>query len=381
MAPEPLRVGLDARMLYHTGIGRYIRNLVPALAETGEVALTVWVPPAAMGEPRLAHPRISLRPCPFPVFSPSIPFWWLHEIPRARLDLFHAPHFEHPFFNRIPLVLTLHDLIPLVFPETVGNLQTWLFDACARWGVHKARRIIAVSENTRRDLVRLVHADDRQIRVVLEGADQPLAAPLPKEAVARILDRLGIRSPYLLYTSQWKPYKNLRTLLDALAILHDEGFEPMPRLVLTGTPRLRDEPMLQRIDGLGLRDHVVVTGYLKDEHELAALYQGATLFVFPSRYEGFGLPPLEAMAAGLPVLCSNAASLPEVCGDAAVMLDPMDVTQWAQAIRQTLTSYPARERLIEAGYRQVRRFSWEKAANETVAVYREAISPGRSPAG
>ncbi|MDB5099851.1 MAG: glycosyl transferase, group 1 [Cyanobacteria bacterium RYN_339] len=350
-----MRIGFDARLWHHTGIGRYLHNL---LAELADADWTIWVAPADVAAARAAWPAARIEPCPAPVFSLREQIFWARTLPKAGLDLFHAPHLNIPLACPVPLVVTLHDLIPLRFPGTHNSgLGTLYFGLMARLAVRRARRVIAVSEHTRKDLVALLQADPARIDVVLQGADLRFAAPQPRRE----------RGRYVLYAGQWKRYKNVETLITAFARLPADV-----RLVLAGRvdPHAVHVPAL--IQRLGLAPRIELPGYLP-EADLVALFQGASLFAFPSRYEGFGLPPLEAMAAGVPVVCSDAASLPEVVGDAAVKVAPDDVDGWARAMQAVLDEPALRDRLVQAGHARVAALPWSLTARRTAEVYRSAL--------
>ncbi|HEY9723232.1 MAG TPA: glycosyltransferase family 1 protein [Oscillatoriaceae cyanobacterium] len=366
-----MRVGLDARLWHNTGIGRYVRNLAPRLAG---VQLVVWAAPEHLDEVRAALPHSEVLPCAARPFSLAEQRFFPGAIAAAKLDVFHTPHLNAPLFCPVPLVVTIHDLIPLHFPETINSrLGHAYFVAMSHLAVRRSQRVIAVSENTREDLLRLLRAPSERLRVVGEGADALFERKPDAETMSRVRERFALAGPYVLYSGQSKPYKNQATLLRAFARLG----RPELKLVFAGRIDPNQPHVEALIRELGLEHAVVRTGYL-DEDELVALYHGASVFAFPSRYEGFGLPPLEAMAAGVPVVASRAASIPEVVGPAGILLDPDDVVQWAEAIDQVLSDAALRDRLITAGHERVRLFSWDAAARDTLAVYRE-LSQGTPP--
>lgn len=291
-------------------------------------------------------------------------------IDREGMDLVHVPHLNVPLLARTPLIATIHDLIPFHYPEAIAaRFGLPYFRAMSCLVPRKARRVLTVSDHTRQDLIRLAGADPARIDLVPLGVDDAFArevAPTLRQAVRR---RFGLADRYLLYAGQWKAYKNVELLLDVMERLAP-AFGDV-KLVLVG----KEDPRValrERLVARHLEDRVVLTGYV-DENELAALYQEATCFVFPSRCEGFGLPPLEAMAAGVPVVASDRASLPEVVGDAGLLLDPDAVLEWTQAI-EALCDDPARRRqLVERGRERIKSFRWELTAARTVESYRRAL--------
>lgn len=363
------RVAFDARLWHNTGIGRYIRSLVPRLVG---IDLIVYVLPEHVEAAQAAFPNAAVRACPAKPFSIAELLFWHKELRSQPLALFHAPHLNVPASGDIPLVTTLHDLIPLKFPGTTNSiLGTYYFLLMLNVAVGRSARMIAVSENTKRDVIEMAGARAERMRVIPHAADPMFSTPVAAERIAAVRARFGLEGPYILYAGQWKRYKNLETLFRAFAQLKDR--QRGVKLVLAGREDPKQRYVPRVIRELGLGEDVVTTGYLEDEGDLVALYQGARVFAFPSRYEGFGLPPLEAMAAGVPVVSSNAASLPEAVGEAGILVPPDDVEAWVAALEQALVDEGLRARLIAAGRERVAGRTWDDVAAETLRVYREVV--------
>jgi len=281
---------------------------------------------------------------------------------RAGIDLLHSLASTAPAWGPFRRVVTVHDLIYARYPEAHAGLRALGMRALVPLAVRRSDRVIADSASTSQDLVDLLGTDAGKIDVVPLGLGTVARArPAPEDAVRRRLG-LGDRQ-VLLSLSAKRPHKNLAALLEAMALL-----EERPVLVLAGYPTAYEEELRQRARDLGLEDDVRWPGWL-DPAELEGLWALAEGFVFPSLYEGFGLPVLEAMARGVPVACSNAASIPEVAGNAALVFDPRD----PRAIATALIRLPAEaERLRAAGLERAREFTWERAARATIASYRRA---------
>lgn len=281
------------------------------------------------------------------------------------LDVYHGTNCFSAPARRARRVVTIHDLTPLLFPEW-HNAEVRRYGPELRRTLRDQDLILAVSEATKRDMERHLAIPSERIRVVPLAAAERFVVP-SKDHVERTLERHGIRRPYVLHTGTFEPRKNHVRLFEAFAQLPKD-----PELVLVGTKGWLNQEVFGAIRRLGLQDRVRILGYVPDD-ELPALYGGATMFVYPSLYEGFGLPPLEAMACGVPVLTSDVASLPEVVGDAALLVDPYSVEELAEGMRRLWDDGALRSDLSRRGLERARGFSWERTARETHQAYREAV--------
>jgi len=286
----------------------------------------------------------------------------------AGVDLFHATEHLLPRFSSVRTVFTLHDLIFLFHPETHKPLNRWFLTLMMPRFLRAADAVIAVSECTKRDAIRFYSIPEEKITVIYEGVS-PRFRPANPEAVRAVREKYGLPERFILYVGTIEPRKNLTTLLEAF---HHLLATRDLRLVFVGKKGWLYEGFFRRLRELGLEDRVIFTGYVPDE-DLPAIYSAADLFVFPSLYEGFGLPVLEAMACGTPVVCSNTSSLPEVAGDAAILVDPTDVRALAGAMERVLTDEHLRAEIYAKGLGRARQFTWAKAAQETLKVYLEVM--------
>jgi glycosyltransferase involved in cell wall biosynthesis len=375
-----VRLVLDALPLQvrSAGIAVYTEGLARALAAVApDLAITLFGLPIA--------PRRSSHDGGWPatvgwhrsLLYPLIMGAPLTQLPRLLplettlrgADVFHATNYAAPRTRGTPLVLTVHDLALLRFPELGTPALRRLVQ---RVGANAAgaRRIIADSESTARDLRELVGIDAAKIRVVYPGCDDRFMEPVDASARARVGKRYGIVSPYVLHVGTLEPRKNLERLVRAFARARTRHALPH-RLVLCGPRGWGSEALQRLLEAPDLADCVRWIGAAARE-DLPALYAGATLFVYPSLYEGFGFPPLEAMACGTPVLTANVASLPEVVGDAAVLIDPRDEAALADSIGRMLQDADLAS-LAAAGRARARQFTWQRCARDTLAVYMDAL--------
>ena len=368
-----MKIGIDARLVHYqpAGIGQYTVRLAEALAaidtENTYVILQSRKDTTPLVDNAVVRRRSMLTPPHHRFEQWTLPL----ELHALGLDLLHSPDFIPPFRRPCRSVITVHDLAFLRFPGLMtGESQNYYSQI--NHAVRSANHIIAVSESTKRDLVSLVGADERKITCVYEAAG-PQFRPAGAAAITSVRQRYGLMGDYLLFVSTIEPRKNIPFLLQAYARMREtwpQGSEP-PRLVLAGHKGWLYESIFAMRDELHLGDAVLCTGGVAVE-DLPALYSGARAFVLPSLYEGFGLPVLEAMSCGAPVITSNTSSLPEVAGDAAILVSPQDLYGLAAAMQRLSLDEGLRMQMSVRGAAQAARFSWERAARETLAVYRAA---------
>jgi glycosyltransferase involved in cell wall biosynthesis len=368
-----MRIGIDARLVYYSkaGIGQYILRLVEALA-----ALKAEEDEFVLLQSRKDHTqivddhnfsRVSLwTPSHHRLEQTALRF----EIGRLRLDLLHSPDFIPPFRRNCESVITIHDLAFLLYPHFLTKESARYYGQIDQ-AVRRTDHIIAVSESTRQDTIKLLGVPERKITVIHEAANPIYRRIDADEARRHVVKTYGLDQRYILFVSTIEPRKNLPGLLQAYRKLLDD-YKCPERLVLAGSPGWLSEEVYQMVETLRLDDHVRFLGRVPSEH-LVYLYNAAQLLVHPSFYEGFGLPPLEAMTCGTPAIVSNVSALPEVVGDAALLIDPHDIEGLTVAMWRALTDEDLRASLIAKGFKRAQMFSWERAAQETLDVYRRVV--------
>lgn len=359
-----------------TGIARYAIELTRALKRVAPDIEIVLLNP----NPESDHPwyrEFPVHPMPRLRYLPAaatLGNWTLHRAAvDLGLDVLHDPCGIAPFLwprgrARYARVTTVHDAIPAVYPETQPWLTRAVFGTLVRAAGRSADAILTVSQASRDDLVRYYGLPSAKVHVTPNGFVPQRVATA--DAVDAALDRLGVKRPYFLYVGALHPRKNLPRVLEAFARVRDGA--PEARLVVVGPPSWGASDVLRQVLAR-TGDGVTFTGFVSDA-DLQALYQGASALVFPSLYEGFGLPALEAMGHGTPVITSNVSSLPEVVGDAALVIDPLSVDAIAEAMRRVLTDGELRVDLGRRGRERSRAFSWSATARGTVEVFRAAAN-------
>lgn len=360
----------------------YARELVDALAsEAPGVALTVFVnrEAARSGELRFAQP---VRSVTVPVDARSRLQWVLGEqtlLPRfaarERIDLLHSLASTAPAWSRMPRVVTVHDLIYAAYPEAHTRLRALGMRALVPVAVRRSDRVIAISQSTKQDLESLLRTPSGKIDVVPQGLGQRRRSEALLAETTRARFELSDRQVALSLSAK-RPHKNLLALLGALASIPAER---RPLLVLPGYPTWHESELRARAAELGVGADVRFLGWVYEE-ELEGLWNVASVFVYPSLYEGFGLPVLEAMARGVPVACANASSLPEVAGDAALLFDPHSEPEIAAALMRLLDDRGEALRLGAMGIEHAKQFTWQRTARLTLDSYARAMGLTDPPA-
>lgn len=301
------------------------------------------------------------RVMPFPRLWTHVRLSW--EMACRSPDALFVPAHVLPIVHPRRSVVTVHDLGYRHYPAAHRPWDRLYLDLSTHYHIRVAAHILADSRATRDDLIREYDADPARIIVVYPGVDETLRRVDDPAAIAAVRAKYGIPGEYALYVGTLHPRKNLVRLIEAFSALESSTL----KLVIAGQKGWLYDSIFARVRELGMEQRVIFPGYVADA-DLPALLSGARVFAFPSLYEGFGFPVLEAMACGVPVVCSNVSSLPEVAGDAALLVDPLDTRAWATALEQALMDEELRAELIRRGHAQVRRFSWRRAAEETLRV-------------
>ncbi|GIW06588.1 MAG: glycosyl transferase family 1 [Dehalococcoidia bacterium] len=355
------------------GIGRFVRDLVGAVLAKPEGI-----------DFRLVVSRDSVGPTPPGVPVVRLPFsekvglvlWNVLGLPlpierfTGPIDVFHGTNFLLPALRRAKGVVTIHDLTFLVHPEFADPRNLRFLRRAVPQSIRRAAAICADSAATKEDLHRLIGVADDRVTVVLGGVEQRFR-PANSEEVARVRGRYPLDRPYLFALGTREPRKNLAGLLDAYQLIRERGIDA--RLLLAGPSGWLEESFAARLRESPFAEDVVPLGYVPDE-DLPALLSASACFVYPSFYEGFGLPVAEALACGAPVVCSNTSSVPEVAGNAAVLIPPSDPRAIADAIGRVLTDPALAARLRSAGPPQAARFDWTDSARSQIAVYRRVAA-------
>jgi len=355
-----------------TGVGNYTYNLIKALSKINKK--DIYLIDYKNNELFQEMNKIIIKNPIEDFFKKSYYFWHLYlnyKFSRKKIDLniIHSP--EGTLFTELKhykKIITAYDVMPYLFPEKFTKIMYIRFKYIFPKTLKTADKIIAVSHNTKRDLIKYFEIPEDKIRVIY-GAVNENYKPLKENEINKIKEKHGLIYPFILYVGGLAPNKNVMTLINAFYKLKKHGFDNY-KLIVAGVKKWKYKNVFETIEKLNLQKDVVFAGYVLGE-DLSLLYNAADLFVYPSLYEGFGLPPLEAMACGTPVITSNTSSLPEVVGDAGIMVNPYDANELADKMCKVLTNEDLKKELSKKGLKRAKLFSWEKCARETLEVYKE----------
>jgi len=373
-----------------TGSGQYMTHLLKALSEVdGENEyVLLGLDPLSQGHTLNERFRFVQVPVPNLVRRSLVLeklLWEQYAAPagasRVKADLFHVPFFAPPYFSRTPNIATIHDIIPVRLPVYRDSPRMRAYMRLVTRAARKSSLIITVSQHAKKDIIDVLKVPAERIRVTYEAAGDEYKPISDPETLARARARYGLSadSRYILYLGGLDHRKNVPLLVRAFAHVYQQGNDPTLQLLIAGNPDQKSGPLFPDprpvAADLGMSGQIIYR-YIEEEDK-PVIYSGASLFVYPSYYEGFGLPPLEAMSCGAPVVCSNRTSLPEVVGDAAITFDPDNTGQLVAAMRSVLTDRELAADLRARSLQQAARFDWRKTAKETLAVYEEVYKRSR----
>jgi len=372
-----MRIAIDIRRIEDFGIGTYIRNLILTLAAKDQQNQYLL-----LGDPQKAA-AVTAGSGNFQVLEwrPEKETWWTylrfhHLLQASRADLLHVPHLRAAPLVPCPYLMTVHDVADFLYGSQ-GSVKRSLRWKLVRRSLAAAQRVLAVSQATKRDIENLFEIPSDKITVVENAIDERFLERSRREECRLVLERYQVNDPFLLYVGSARPQKNIPRLIEAFAVvkgeLRDHPVYRRLKLLIIGD-ELSEHPDLRRtVIRTRTQNEVRFLGFVPVA-TLRVFYQAAEVFVFPSLHEGFGLPPLEAMAQGTPVVTSNVSSLPEVVGDAAILVNPENVFDIARGVQQVLLDEALRQDLRQRGRRQLARFSWGRSVEQVMAIYAEAAA-------
>ena len=374
-----MHIGIDAHAIgaQQGGNETYIRNLIRALAEVdNHNRYTIFLAKAGAAQEwrngfARQFPNFEIRLLPEPTPLVRVPLALAFELRRRPVDVLHVQYTAPPFCPA-PVVATIHDLAFEHLPETFTRRGSMQLKLTVRRTARRAARIATVSEYSRQDLLRTYKLAPEKVAVTYNGIESHFTPqPTSPGEAEDVRQRFGINREFLLAVGSLQPRKNLIRLIRAYAKLRGENSGFAPQLVIVGRKLWLADEIFAEVRRQRWAEDVILTGYVTDE-DLPKLYRTATAFVYPSLFEGFGLPPVEAMACGTPVITSNNSSLPEVVGGAALLIDACDERALAEALLQIVEDQPLRARLREQGIKQAQKYTWRDAAEKTLRLYHAA---------
>ncbi|OGC74297.1 MAG: hypothetical protein A2145_04775 [candidate division Zixibacteria bacterium RBG_16_40_9] len=365
-----MRIGIDVRKINDFGIGTYIQNLIKYLLEADKLnQYFLFFNHQDINSFNYPKEQVIKLINNSPKYSIREHFSLSHQAQKYNLQLFHEPHYTLPYFLKCKKVVSIHDLIHLKFPQNLPNRRAYIYAKfMIGQAIKKADKILAGSENTKNDMVEIFKTKAEKIEVIYYGVDEIFKPLKGQNLLENFKNKYKLTNKYILYSGSIRKHKNLENALRAYALLKDESYH----LVIAGVGLQNQKDLEPLLNELKIAEKVKITPFL-DYSELVLLYNSASVLFFPTLYEGFGLPVLEAMACGIPVISSNNSSIAEVSAEAAILVDPLNLKKMADALEKVLEETSLRQRMVSLGLERAKIFSWEKTAQATLRVYRELL--------
>jgi glycosyltransferase involved in cell wall biosynthesis len=375
-----MKIAIDARMMDapYTGVGRYTKNLIAALRGIDEKNQYILIVRDNFNSEAFLDKDFKIVSWNYSPYSLKSIFLLHKLLVEEKIDFFHSPFCVVPLLARCPVIVTIHDLMAIKYPRFFTGrsflarlLGRTYFKIFMMLSIKKARAVIVVSNQIKEDLIDFMPQARDKITVIYEGVEESFRKIEEVTKIAIFRERYNLRGKTILYLGSTRPHKNLPRLIKTFGELTSQ-LDIECQLVIAGEKDKNLLVLKNLSHELGLTNRIVFLNHLSPE-ELLLLMNAAEIFVYPSLYEGFGLPPLEAMACGTPVVASNRASIPEVVGDAAILVNPENDQEIASAMLRLLTDYNLRQELIMKGYHRFPLFSWNNAAEQTLQVYQKVV--------
>jgi len=370
-------IGIDARFYRSStaGIGRYTRALIDNLSKIDhENDYKIFITPEDDKEFNVKANNFSKVVVPISHYTLAEQTKFLKILNSYKLDLVHFTNFNHPLFYRGKFIVTIHDLTLMLYPQSKNKysiLKQTAFNYTIKNAVKRAEFVLSDSDATKNDIINNLKIDAGKIKTIYLGIDSEYNNKI-KENYPLIEKKYKIKKPYILFLSQWRPHKGILELIKTYDLLK-EKYKLPHYLVITGKPNPDFPYIIEAIKSSDNSKTIIITNFV-DEKDLPLLYKSADLFAFPSHYEGFGIPPLEAMSVGVPVASSNLSCMPEILGEAAYYFNPDKINDIASKIYEVLKNHQLRKNLVQKGFEQIKKYSWAKTAAETLEIYNKALN-------
>ena len=361
-----MRIAIDARMILHSGIGTYTRNLVANILDIDKTNTYTLLGREKELSKYAQKPNVFIKEFHSPIYSISEQV--IEPLKLWNTEFLHCPHYNIPVIYEGEMIVTVHDLIHLLFPQFLKHKAAYFYaKSLFKLMTIRAKEIIAVSENTKADIVNYLGVKEDKVVVIYNGVSEIFRKDASQEECEKLRDKLNLHARYILNVSNMKMHKNIEILIKAYSKLRKKGIEQ--KLLLVGGEKERIRELQVYADQFNVTKDIIFLQNI-DFEDLPLLYRICDVFVFPSLYEGFGLPLVEAMASRVPVVTSNVSSMPEVVGNAGITIEPSDADSLAEAIEKVISDSNMRENMIKMGIKQIEKFNWQNTARKTLDVYK-----------